>query len=46
MDNAYYDTITKHEALGTYIRIYMDNIRIATKIPLQQAHINTVSNVL
>ena len=46
MDDAYYDTITKHEALGTLIWIYMDDIGIATKIPSLQAHIDVVSDVL
>ena len=46
MDDIYYATIVKHEALGTFIRIYMDDIRIATKVPSLQAHINAVSDVL
>ena len=46
MDDIYYATIAKHEARGTIIRIYMDDIRIATKTPLLQAHIDAVSDVL
>ena len=45
-DDAYYNTIIKHEALGTFIRIYMDDTGIATKVPSLQAHINAVSDVL
>ena len=39
-------TITKHEARGTFIRIYMDDIGIATKVPSLQAHIDAMSDVL
>ena len=46
MDNIYYATIAKHKARGTFIRIYMDDIGIATKVPSLQAHINAVSDVL
>ena len=46
MDNIYYATITKYEALGTFIRIYMDDIGITTKVPSLQAHIDAVSDVL
>ena len=46
MDDIYYQTINKHEAQGTFIRIYMDDIGIATKIPSLQAHINTMMDVL
>ena len=46
MDDIYYATIAKHEARGTFIRIYMDDIGIATKIPSLQAHIDAVSDVL
>ena len=44
MNTLYCDTIVKHEALGTFIRIYMDDI--ATKSPSLPAHIATVSDVL
>ena len=46
MDDIYYATIAKHEARGTFIQIYMDDIGIATKIPSLHAHIDAVSNVL
>ena len=46
MDDIYYATITKHEARGTFIQIYMDDIGIATKVPSLQAHIDAVSDVL
>ena len=46
MDDIYYATIAKHEARGTFIRIYMDDIGIATKVPSLQAHIDAVSDVL
>ena len=46
MDDIYYATIAKHEARGTFIHIYMDDIGIATKVPSLQAHIDAVSNVL
>ena len=46
MDDIYYATIAKHEARGTFIRIYMDDIGIATKIPSLQAHIDAVADVL
>ena len=46
MDDIYYVTITKHKARGTFIRIYMDDIGIATKVPLLQAHVDTISDVL
>jgi len=46
MDDIYYTTIAKHEARGTFIRIYMDDIGIATKVPSLQAHIDAVSNIL
>ena len=46
MDDIYYDTIAKHKAWGTFIQIYMDDIRITTKVPSLQAHINAVSDVL
>ena len=46
MDDIYYATIAKHEARGTFIRIYMDDIGVATKVPSLQAHIDAVSDVL
>ena len=46
MDDIYYATIAKHEARGTFIRIYMDDIGIATKVPSMQAHIDAVADVL
>ena len=46
MDDIYYATIAKHETRGTFIRIYMDDIGIATKVPSLQAHIDAVSDVL
>ena len=46
MDDIYYATIAKHEARGTFIRIYMDDIGIATKVPSFQAHVDAVSDVL
>ena len=51
MNEAYQLTITVHEALGTIIHIYMDDIAIATKIlgtleQVLQAHVCAVSNVL
>ena len=46
MNALYCDTIVKHEALGTFIHIYMNNIAIATKTPSLPAHVAAVSNVL
>ena len=46
MNALYRDTIVKHEALGMYIRIYMDNIAIATKTPSLPVHVAVVSDVL
>ena len=46
IDNTYYEMIAKYETLGTFIQIYMDNIRIATKIPSLSAHIDAISDVL
>ena len=43
MDDIYYATIAKHEARGTFIRIYMDDIGIATKVPSMQAHNDAIS---
>ena len=51
MNDRYRQAITKHEALGTFIRIYMDDIAIATKLTgspneIKAAHVATVSDVL
>ena len=46
MNSLYHDTITKHEAFGTFIRIYMDDIAIATRTPSLEAHIAVVTDVL
>jgi hypothetical protein len=51
MNDIYHPTIAKHDLLGTVIRVYMDDIAIATKISLSPsqshaAHIATVSDVL
>ena len=50
-NDRYRKVITKHEALGTFIRIYMDDIAIATKLmgspdEIRVAHVAAVSNVL
>ena len=46
MNSLYRATITKHEALGTFIRIYMDDIAIATCILSLDAHVAAVTDVL
>ena len=51
MNDRYRRTIAKHEPLGTFIRIYMDDIAIATKLSgspdkVRAAHIAAVSDVL
>ena len=51
MNDRYRQTITKHEALGTFIHIYMDDIAVATKTSgsptqVQAAHVAAVSDVL
>src|ERR1700761_1442780 len=46
MNHIYRNTIIKHEALGTIIRVYMDDIAIATKTPSLAAHTNAVRDVL
>ena len=51
MNNRYHHTIAKHDALSTFIRIYMDEIAIATKVTgapemVRAAHVATVSNIL
>ena len=48
MNALYRDTIRKHEARGTTIRIYMDDIAIATKnlsLPLHEAAVSDVLQV-
>ena len=46
MNMLYHDTIRKHESRGTIIRIYMDNIAIATKDLSLSLHEAAVSKVL
>src|SRR6201996_7962176 len=46
MNHIYRNTIIKHEALGTIIRVYMDDIAIVTKTPLLAAHTNAVRDIL
>ena len=51
MNDRYRHTIAKHEGLGTLIRIYMDDIAIATKLTgspeeTKAAHVAAVSDVL
>ena len=46
MNSLYQDTITKHEALGMFIHIYMDDITIAMCTPSLPAHMATVMNIL
>jgi hypothetical protein len=51
MNDIYHPTIAKHDLLGTVIRVYMDDIAIATKVslsPLQSytAHVAAVSDIL
>ena len=46
MNSLYRDTIAKHETFGTFIRIYMDDIAIATCTPSLDAHIAAVMDVL
>ena len=45
MNEIYKDTIEKHEKLGTTIRVYMDDIRIATRTNLLD-HTNVVKDIL
>ncbi len=45
MNYIYRDVILKHKPLGTTIRVYMDDIGIATRTNLQD-HINAVHDVL
>ena len=51
MNDRYRKAIAKHEALGTFIHIYMDDIAIATKLAgppdkIKAAHVAAVSDVL
>ena len=46
MNVLYWDIIRKHEARGTTIRIYMDDITIAIKDLSLSLHEAAVSNVL
>ena len=51
MNNRYHQTIAKHEVLGTFICIYMDDITIATKVmntpeKVCTAHVAAVSDIL
>ena len=46
MNSLYRDTITKHEAVGTFIQIYMDDIAIAMCTPSLEAHVAAVTDVL
>src|SRR6202012_5769929 len=45
MNHIFRDTILKHEALGTVIRVYMDDIAIATRAGLD-GHVTAVTDVL
>jgi hypothetical protein len=46
MNSIYQQTIAKHESRGTNIRIYMDNIAVATKNMSLRGHVDAVSDVL
>ena len=46
MNHIYRNTIIKHEALGTTIRVYMDDNAMATKMLSLNAHTNAVHDVL
>jgi hypothetical protein len=46
MNSIYQQAIAKHESRGTNIRIYMDDIAVATKNMSLQGHIEAVSDVL
>ena len=51
MNDRYRQTIAKHDALGTFICIYMDDIAIATKLTgspdqIRAAHVAAISDVL
>ena len=45
MNQIYKDTITKHAIKGTIIRIYMDDIAVATSTTMKD-HIAAVTDVL
>jgi hypothetical protein len=51
MNDIYHPIIAKHDLLGTAIRVYMDDIAVATKVSLSPsqscaAHVATVTDVL
>jgi hypothetical protein len=51
MNDIYRPTIAKHDLLGTAIRVYMDDIAVATKVSLSPsqayaAHVAAVTDVL
>jgi hypothetical protein len=46
MNSIYQQTIAQHESRGTNIRIYMDDIAVATKNMSLPSHIEAVSDVL
>src|SRR5580698_10699538 len=51
MNDIFRPTIAKHDLLGTVIRIYMDDIAVATKVSLSPskshaAHVTAISDVL
>jgi hypothetical protein len=46
MNSIYQQAITKHESRGTNIRIYMDDIAVATKNTSLPGHVEAVSDVL
>jgi hypothetical protein len=46
MNSIYQQTIVKHKSQGTNIRIYMDDIVIATKSMSLPSHVEAVSDVL
>jgi hypothetical protein len=46
MNSIYQQTIAKHESRGTNIRIYMDDIAVATKNMSLPGHVKAVSDVL
>jgi hypothetical protein len=51
MNDIFHPTIAKHDLLGTTIQVYMDDIAIATKVPLspllaKTAHVAAVTDIL
>jgi hypothetical protein len=46
MNSIYQQTIVKHESRGTNVRIYMDDIAVATKNMSLPSHVEAVSDVL